>query len=243
MVPGLEKLSLHCKNSTPAHEIQLRVIREVAFPIMLRKKTAVIGISAYRITFNPESSGSLHPESSSSFPLSVLPPLVSGPDIFNNWEPETRNWKLDHIQPVIPSRANAQLHLITIKNILMTTAWTSFPRLQAFTLGEFMVVFDPAASAYEKFLRTGNLSYFYTMDTFDMVIVGIYFGILAILSFYGLHRYMMVFLYHKHHKKGRRPVSQFRRIAAGHHTASGLQRNVCHGADHRCGLRVRLSAR
>ena len=36
------------------------------------------------------------------------------------------------------------------------------------------------------------------MDTFDWVVVGIYFGILAILSFYGLHRYMMVFLYKKH---------------------------------------------
>jgi cellulose synthase/poly-beta-1,6-N-acetylglucosamine synthase-like glycosyltransferase len=72
-----------------------------------------------------------------------------------------------------------------------------------------MVVFDPAASAYEKFLRTGNLSYLYTMDTFDMVIVGIYFGILAILSFYGLHRYMMVFLYHKHNKKEQAPTAQF----------------------------------
>jgi len=75
-----------------------------------------------------------------------------------------------------------------------------------------MVVFDPAASAYEKFLRTGNLSYLYTMDTFDWTIVGIYFGILAILSFYGLHRYIMVFLYHRHSKKENVPQSRFEEL-------------------------------
>ena len=75
-----------------------------------------------------------------------------------------------------------------------------------------MVAFDPAASAYEKFLSTGNLSYLYTMDTFDMVIVGIYFGILAILSFYGLHRYIMVYLYHRHSKKPQAPLAQFEEL-------------------------------
>ena len=105
-----------------------------------------------------------------------------------------------------------------------------------------MVIFDPAASAYEKFIRSGNISYLYQMDTFDWVVVGIYFGILAILSFYGLHRYMMVFLYES--IITRRPTpSQVRGIAAGHRPAPFLQRNVRHGTDHRCGLRLRLSAR
>ena len=101
-----------------------------------------------------------------------------------------------------------------------------------------MVIFDPAASAYEKFIRSGNISYLYQMDTFDYVVVGIYFGILAILSFYGLHRYLMVFLYKKHHNKASEPKAQVRGIAPGHDTAPSLQRNVRHGTDHRCRLRL-----
>ncbi len=50
------------------------------------------------------------------------------------------------------------------------------------------------------------------MDTFDLVVVSIYFGILAILSFYGLHRYMMVFLYKKHHNKAAAPQSRFEEL-------------------------------
>ncbi len=50
------------------------------------------------------------------------------------------------------------------------------------------------------------------MDTFDWIVVGIYFGILAILSFYGLHRYMMVFLYKKHHNKATAPQARFEEL-------------------------------
>jgi len=75
-----------------------------------------------------------------------------------------------------------------------------------------MVFFDPAASAYEKFLRTGNLSYLYQMDTFDWVVVSIYFGILAILSFYGFHRYMMVFLFRKHRNRSSEPKARFEEL-------------------------------
>ena len=75
-----------------------------------------------------------------------------------------------------------------------------------------MVLFEPAASAYEKFIRTGNLSYLYQMDTFDWIIVGTYFGILAILSFYGLHRYLMVFMYNKHKKSEIAPMSRFEEL-------------------------------
>ncbi len=65
------------------------------------------------------------------------------------------------------------------------------------------------ASPYEKFLRTGNISYLYTMSAFDLVIVIVYFGILAVLSFYGLHRYIMVFLYQKHGKNVAVPRARF----------------------------------
>ena len=68
------------------------------------------------------------------------------------------------------------------------------------------------ASAYEKFVRTGNISYFYQMDKFDLTIVIAYFTILAILSFYGLHRYMMVYLYRKHHKRAIAPATRFEEL-------------------------------
>jgi cellulose synthase/poly-beta-1,6-N-acetylglucosamine synthase-like glycosyltransferase len=82
----------------------------------------------------------------------------------------------------------------------------------AFISGEIMNLFGAPATAYEKFLRSGNLSYLYQMDTFDMTIVTAYFIILAILSFYGLHRYMMVFLYHKYQKNVKKPPSRFEEL-------------------------------
>jgi cellulose synthase/poly-beta-1,6-N-acetylglucosamine synthase-like glycosyltransferase len=69
-----------------------------------------------------------------------------------------------------------------------------------------------AATAHEKFIKTGNLSYLYQMDTFDLVIVIAYFTILAILSFYGIHRYIMVFLYHKYRDKAANPKSRFEEL-------------------------------
>jgi cellulose synthase/poly-beta-1,6-N-acetylglucosamine synthase-like glycosyltransferase len=61
-----------------------------------------------------------------------------------------------------------------------------------------MPFFGPAVSGFQKFVETGNISYLYQMDTFDKVIVGAYFTILAILSFYGFHRYMLVWLFRRH---------------------------------------------
>ena len=75
-----------------------------------------------------------------------------------------------------------------------------------------MHFFGPPASTYEKFLRTGNISYLYQMDSFDAAIVTAYFVILAILSFYGLHRYIMVFLFHRHRKNVARPRAHFQEL-------------------------------
>lgn len=82
-----------------------------------------------------------------------------------------------------------------------------------------MSFWGSAASSYEKFLRSGdgitearNIAYLYQMDTFDLCIVIAYFTILAILSFYGLHRYMMVYLYRKHHKKPIAPKETFKEL-------------------------------
>jgi len=61
-------------------------------------------------------------------------------------------------------------------------------------------MFWPSASGYEKFIYsgTGNISYLYVMDSFDKTIVFAYFAILAILSFYGFHRYLLVWLHRRH---------------------------------------------
>jgi cellulose synthase/poly-beta-1,6-N-acetylglucosamine synthase-like glycosyltransferase len=53
-------------------------------------------------------------------------------------------------------------------------------------------------SAFEKTRLTHNLGYLYQMDSFDKIIVYTYFAILAILSFYGFHRYLLVWLFRKH---------------------------------------------
>lgn len=75
-----------------------------------------------------------------------------------------------------------------------------------------MHLFGAPVSDYEKFLRTGNISYLYQMDAFDTVIVTAYFTILAILSFYGLHRYMMVYLYRKNRHKTPQPPARFEEL-------------------------------
>jgi len=75
-----------------------------------------------------------------------------------------------------------------------------------------MYLLEAPASAYEKFLKTGNISYLYRMDTWDTVIVIAYFTILAILSFYGLHRYIMVFLFRKHGGKTVEPKERFEEL-------------------------------
>jgi cellulose synthase/poly-beta-1,6-N-acetylglucosamine synthase-like glycosyltransferase len=72
-----------------------------------------------------------------------------------------------------------------------------------------MQIWGSAVSPYGKFMDTGNISYLYQMDRFDLCIVIAYFTILGILSFYGLHRYMMVYLFHKYQKRNTAPESRF----------------------------------
>lgn len=79
-------------------------------------------------------------------------------------------------------------------------------------VGEIMHFFGPNAAPFEKFARTGNISYLYQMSTFDELVVIAYFVILAILSFYGLHRYLMVFLFHKYRKQIIEPESTFEEL-------------------------------
>jgi cellulose synthase/poly-beta-1,6-N-acetylglucosamine synthase-like glycosyltransferase len=75
-----------------------------------------------------------------------------------------------------------------------------------------MLFSGTAVSAYEKFLNTGNISYLYRMDHFDLVIVSIYFATLAILSFYGAHRYLMVYLFYKYRRNVAVPAAHFEEL-------------------------------
>jgi cellulose synthase/poly-beta-1,6-N-acetylglucosamine synthase-like glycosyltransferase len=43
------------------------------------------------------------------------------------------------------------------------------------------------------------------MEAWQSFVVGIYFAVLAVLSIYGLHRYLILFLYHRHYKWKPRP--------------------------------------
>ena len=43
------------------------------------------------------------------------------------------------------------------------------------------------------------------MDVIDIVVVGAYFGLMVVLSGYGLHRYSLVYLYYKHRDKQQGP--------------------------------------
>jgi len=72
-----------------------------------------------------------------------------------------------------------------------------------------MELFGTPTSSYQKFLDTNNISYLYQMDGFDLAIVVAYFTVLAILSFYGLHRYIMVFLFHRYRNRPIVPKSRF----------------------------------
>lgn len=75
-----------------------------------------------------------------------------------------------------------------------------------------MLFMETPASAYEKFLSTGNISYLHQMEWFDTMVVGAYFGVLAILAFYGFHRYLMVFLFNRNRKHGAVPKEEFREL-------------------------------
>jgi cellulose synthase/poly-beta-1,6-N-acetylglucosamine synthase-like glycosyltransferase len=90
----------------------------------------------------------------------------------------------------------------------MTTDESSLSRLCP-VLGEIMQILAASITAFEKFSDSGNISYLYRMDGFDLFIVIAYFTILSILSFYGLHRYIMVFLYHRYRGKPIAPKGKF----------------------------------
>jgi cellulose synthase/poly-beta-1,6-N-acetylglucosamine synthase-like glycosyltransferase len=120
-----------------------------------------------------------------------------------------------HIGEILPPACHppGPLHFFTIKDNLVTTKTCSYPTLTPLFGEKPMEFLGSNASAYEKFLNhPDKISYLYQMDTFDMAVVIAYFTILAILSFYGLHRYMMVYLYNKHKNRVIEPLSRFEEL-------------------------------
>jgi len=62
---------------------------------------------------------------------------------------------------------------------------------------------------YEKVSKTGNLSLLYRYDLFDYIVLGIYFGSLAILGVYGLRRLYYVRLFNKYKDVHPEPAGRF----------------------------------
>jgi cellulose synthase/poly-beta-1,6-N-acetylglucosamine synthase-like glycosyltransferase len=67
----------------------------------------------------------------------------------------------------------------------------------------------PRLPGLEKFLNTDNISFLYSLDSFDIAIISLYFGILFILSIYGAYRLRLVYLFWRYAKYKPVPKSQF----------------------------------
>ena len=74
------------------------------------------------------------------------------------------------------------------------------------------------------------------MSPLESAILGLYFLTLVILAVFGLHRYIMVFLYFRHRDRRARARAPARAAAAGHRPAPHLQRDVRGGAAARVGV-------
>jgi cellulose synthase/poly-beta-1,6-N-acetylglucosamine synthase-like glycosyltransferase len=67
----------------------------------------------------------------------------------------------------------------------------------------------PTLPGLEKFAQTNNISFLATLDTFDLVIISLYFGILFILSLYGFYRLKLVYTFFRYLKYSPKPKSEF----------------------------------
>lgn len=57
--------------------------------------------------------------------------------------------------------------------------------------------------------QPGDLSYLYTLDAFDWLIIGSYFGILLLLSVYGFYRFRLVYLFLRYRHVKPAPAARF----------------------------------
>jgi cellulose synthase/poly-beta-1,6-N-acetylglucosamine synthase-like glycosyltransferase len=61
----------------------------------------------------------------------------------------------------------------------------------------------------EKFAATDNISFLYSLDSFDITIISLYFGILFVLSLYGAYRLRLVYLFWRYRPYKPKPKSEF----------------------------------
>jgi len=54
-----------------------------------------------------------------------------------------------------------------------------------------------------------NISYLYRLDVFDLIVIGSYFGILAILSIYGFYRFRLVYTFIRYRHRRPEPLGYF----------------------------------
>ncbi|MBL8151254.1 MAG: hypothetical protein JNN15_15130, partial [Blastocatellia bacterium] len=70
----------------------------------------------------------------------------------------------------------------------------------------------PTLPGLEKFADTNNISFLYSLDTFDIVIISMYFGILFILSLYGFYRLRLVYLFLRYLHLKPKPKAEFEQL-------------------------------
>ncbi len=74
---------------------------------------------------------------------------------------------------------------------------------------QFYRPITPTLPGLEKFAQTNNISFLYSFDTFDLIIISLYFGILFILSIYGFYRLKLVYTFFRYLKHAPKPKGEF----------------------------------
>ncbi len=74
---------------------------------------------------------------------------------------------------------------------------------------QFYRPITPILPGLEKFAQTNNISFLYSFDTFDLIIISLYFGILFILSIYGFYRLKLVYTFFRYLKHAPKPKGEF----------------------------------
>ncbi|MCS6885004.1 MAG: glycosyltransferase family 2 protein [Acidobacteriota bacterium] len=70
----------------------------------------------------------------------------------------------------------------------------------------------PPVPGYEKFIDTNNISFLYSLDTFDIIIISLYFGILFLLSIYGFYRLKLVYTFLRYQQFVPKPKRQWDKL-------------------------------
>ncbi len=70
----------------------------------------------------------------------------------------------------------------------------------------------PVLPGLEKFADSNNISFLYSLDSFDITIISLYFGILFLLSLYGFYRLKLVYTFLRYQKFVPQPKEQWQTL-------------------------------